>query len=86
MTNLDHIAEPDFKLDVVKGQLRDIWVTMHGGFARIDSHFDRIDGRLDKIDSHLDKVESKIDARFNRTDAKIDVLPRVIAEMITKRD
>ncbi len=76
------LAQGDGRFEFITGQLRDVQLYLHSKFGDIDDRLDKIDGRLDKIDGRLDKL----DGRFDRMDAKIDALPRVLAELITKRD
>lgn len=76
------LAQGDGRFEFITGQLRDVQLYLHSKFGDIDGRLDKIDGRLDKIDGRLDRM----DGRFDRMDAKIDALPRVLAELITKRD
>lgn len=76
------MSQMDGRFEFITGQLRDIQLYMHARFSDIDGRLDKMDGRLDKMDGRFDKV----DGRLDKMDSKIDALPRVIAEMIARRD
>jgi tetrahydromethanopterin S-methyltransferase subunit G len=69
------------QFEFITGQLRDVQLYTHARFDDVDKRFDKVDARLDKVDARLDRIDSKVDG----LDAKVDALPRIIAEMITKR-
>ena len=83
------LSQLDGGFEFITGQLRDIQLYMHNRFADIDERFDRVDRRLDRMDGRFDSMDGRFDSMDGRLDSvegKIDALPRVIAELIAKRD
>ncbi len=69
------MAQNDGRFEFITGQLRDVQLYLHTRFADMDGQFAQVNSKIENIDSKIEKM-----------DVKIDALPRVIAEMITKRD
>ena len=51
-----------------------------------DGWFGFITGQLRDVQLYLHTKFADVDGQFSQVNSKIDALPRVIAEMITKRD
>ena len=81
--------------EFISGQLRDVQLYMHARFDDMDLRFNRIDARFDRVEADIASMKSdirKLDARFDGLEAKfvgleakVDALPRIIAELMTKR-
>jgi chromosome segregation ATPase len=89
------IAQQDGQFAFITGQLRDIQLYIHARFADIDSRFDRVEAHLDRMDERFGSVDRRLDrldgrfdgmdARFDTLEQNIDALPRVLAEIVSKR-
>ena len=54
--------------------------------AQNDGRFEFITGQLRDVQLYLHTKFADIDGQFAQVNSKIDALPRVIAELIAKRD
>ena len=81
--------------EFVSMQLRDMQKFMRVKFDQIDTQFDRLDTRFDRLDKRFDRLEGRSDqtdgrlgrleGRLDTLESKVDALPRVIADLISKR-
>jgi chromosome segregation ATPase len=74
--------------EFITGQLRDVQLYMHARFDDMDLRFNRIDENIAGMKSDIRKLDAKFDsleAKFVGLEAKVDALPRIIAELMTKR-
>ena len=79
------IAQQAGQYDFISGQLRDVQLYMHARFDDIDKQLAAIRATIAAMDAKFESKIAALDAKFDRLEAKVDALPRVIAEMSSKR-
>lgn len=62
-------------------QLRDVQLYLHARFEDIDQRFAAIDQKLKEHDKRFDGIDRRLDT----IDARLEALPRVLAELLSKR-
>jgi chromosome segregation ATPase len=78
------VTQLEGRFEFVSGQLRDIQLYMHAKFGDVETRLDRIEATM-ATKSEMLVMKSEINAKFSEVNAKIDALPRVLAELLSKR-